>query len=108
SIDRYAPPRRGRLSSSSQCGTRIVSMKSAVGLNVKGIGTDARETAREAARRAGVSVGEWLNTVIADAAGDIPSGYRGERREATGFSAIHGHLDELAARLGRSNPGGRS
>jgi len=84
-------------------------MKSAVGWNVRGIGTDARETAREAARRAGVSVGEWLNTVIADAAGDdSPGSYRGERREETGFSAIHGHLDELAARLGRTSLGSRS
>jgi len=32
--------------------------------HVKGIDPKARETAREAARRSGVSVGQWLNTII--------------------------------------------
>jgi localization factor PodJL len=32
--------------------------------HVKGIDPRARETAREAARRSGMSVGQWLNTVI--------------------------------------------
>jgi localization factor PodJL len=36
--------------------------------HVKGIDPRARETAREAARRSGVSVGQWLNTVIHDQA----------------------------------------
>ena len=35
---------------------------------VKGIDPEARETAREAARRSGVSVGRWLNSVILDQA----------------------------------------
>src|SRR5262245_35865463 len=37
--------------------------------NVAGIRPDARETAKEAARRSGMSVGEWLNSVIDTAAG---------------------------------------
>ena len=32
--------------------------------NLRGLRPEARETAREAARRSGMSVGEWLNTII--------------------------------------------
>src|SRR3954454_20482439 len=34
--------------------------------HVKGVHPEARDSAREAARRAGMSVGEWLNSVILD------------------------------------------
>jgi len=41
--------------------------------HVKGVHPDAREVAREAARRSGVSVGTWLNALIVEAADkDIP------------------------------------
>ena len=41
--------------------------------HVKGVHPDAREAAREAARRSGVSVGTWLNALIVEAADkDIP------------------------------------
>src|SRR5271155_1126451 len=36
--------------------------------HVKGVHPDAREVAREAARRSGVSVGVWLNSLIITAA----------------------------------------
>ena len=39
-------------------------MKFGVPWSVKGIRPEARETAREAARRSGMSLGEWLNSVI--------------------------------------------
>ncbi|MGF1544700.1 MAG: hypothetical protein ACFB00_09400 [Parvularculaceae bacterium] len=39
-------------------------MKSTAPWSVKGIERDARETAKEAARREGMTVGEWLNNVI--------------------------------------------
>ncbi len=39
-------------------------MKFGVPWNTKGIGPEARKTAREAARRSGVSLEEWLNAVI--------------------------------------------
>jgi localization factor PodJL len=45
-------------------------MKSGMGWRVKGVRPEARETAREAARRSGMSVGEWLDTVIVDSALD--------------------------------------
>jgi localization factor PodJL len=86
-------------------------MKSAVAWNVKGIEPEARETAREAARRAGMSLGDWLNTVIIESAGDVTPvhmGRGGRRAGPQGFSAIHEHLDTLASRLGdlSGNPRG--
>jgi localization factor PodJL len=43
--------------------------------HVKGVHPDARDVAREAARRSGVSVGTWLNSLIIRAADeDIPPG----------------------------------
>jgi len=39
-------------------------MKSGGPWNLRGLRPEAREAARDAARRSGVSVGEWLNTVI--------------------------------------------
>ena len=36
--------------------------------HVEGVRPDAREVARDAARRSGLSVGEWLNSLIIDAA----------------------------------------
>ena len=41
-------------------------MSKAAPWSIKGIDYDARAAAKEAARRAGMSVGEWLNSVIAD------------------------------------------
>ena len=41
-------------------------MSKAVPWSVNGVGFDAREAAREAARRQGKSLGEWLHGVIAD------------------------------------------
>jgi localization factor PodJL len=46
-------------------------MKFGVPWNVKGIRPEVRDSARQAARRSGMSVGEWLNHVIAErASGD--------------------------------------
>ncbi len=42
-------------------------MKSSAPWSVKGVERDARETAKEAARREGMTVGEWLNHVISAA-----------------------------------------
>src|SRR5258708_38226248 len=43
-------------------------MTSGVPWQVEGIRPQARDAAREAARRSGMSVGEWLDSVIADRA----------------------------------------
>ncbi len=46
-------------------------MNKAVPWSIKGVDFDARESAKEAARRAGMTLGEWLNSVIADKAADL-------------------------------------
>jgi len=43
-------------------------MTSGVPWQVEGVRQQARATAQEAARRSGMSVGEWLDTVISDCA----------------------------------------
>ena len=43
-------------------------MKSGVPWQVEGVRQHARETAQEAARRAGMSIGEWLDAIILDSA----------------------------------------
>ena len=51
-------------------------MKSNAPWSVKGIDRDARETAKEAARREGMTVGEWLNQMIfshSEAGGEGPA-----------------------------------
>jgi localization factor PodJL len=45
-------------------------MNKAVPWSVKGVDFDARESAQAAARRSGLSVGEWLNNVIAERAAE--------------------------------------
>jgi len=50
-------------------------MKFGVPWSVKGIRPEARETAREAARRSGMSLGDWLNSVILHQAAQDTSDY---------------------------------
>lgn len=45
-------------------------MKFGVPWNIKGVRPEVRDSARQAARRSGMSVGEWLNHVIAEQATD--------------------------------------
>jgi localization factor PodJL len=45
-------------------------MKPGVPWSVKGVDLSARDAAKDAARRAGMTLGEWLNAVIADTASD--------------------------------------
>ena len=78
-------------------------MKSAVSWSIEGVAPQARETAREAARRAGLSVGEWLNAAIIDSAGDTqaqPShvaalGEESPRRLADAIGRLSERLEDL-------------
>jgi localization factor PodJL len=45
-------------------------MKPGIPWSVKGIGPEVREAAKDAARRSGMTLGEWLNSVILDQADD--------------------------------------
>ena len=73
-------------------------MNKAAPWSIKGVGFDTREAAREAAQREGMSVGEWLNEVIAERAVDDPE------RDNTDEDDI----DAVSARLARMRDGGRS
>ena len=59
--------------------------------NVKGVGFDAREAARLAAKRAGVPLGEWLNEIISSRAAEL--GVQVDDVEA------EDRLEAIAARL---------
>jgi hypothetical protein len=84
--------------------------------NMQGLSPQVRETAREAARRSGLSVAEWLQSVIVDSAAQ--EGVRvaqraqqdrhetrlnpGEQHDRKAWEADH-QADELASRMARMN-----
>lgn len=78
-------------------------MKFAVPWSVKGIRPEARETAKEAARRSGMSLGEWLNSVILHQAAE--DGVRAPQRaddddDSDGeLTTVHQRLDDLTRRI---------
>jgi localization factor PodJL len=77
-------------------------MNKAVPWSVKGVGSEAREAAREAARRSGLSVGEWLNGVIAEQAAEM--GVSPEEIDDQGrLEAVTARLAELSRRLPESD-----
>ena len=77
-------------------------MKFGVPWSVKGIRPEARESAREAARRSGMSLGEWLNTVILEQADDARApGHEDEDEDAYAddLAGVHERLDDLTRRI---------
>jgi localization factor PodJL len=82
-------------------------MKPGIPWSVKGIGNDAREAAKLAARRSGLTLGEWLNSVILDQAEAedhrTPRVPPPPRRSAAAppREDFHSKLDEIAAQLQR-------
>jgi localization factor PodJL len=76
-------------------------MKFGVPWSVKGIRPEARETAREAARRSGMSLGEWLNTVILEQAAEAGVRTPDEDDEdyAGELASVHERLDDLTHRI---------
>ena len=74
--------------------------------SVKGIRPEARETAQEAARRAGLPLGDWLNAIILQQA--ATQGVRGPSFNRHGdegisgyFSNVHRPPDDLKGRIGQ-------
>ena len=79
-----------------------VGMKPGIPWSVKGIDSEAREAAKHAARRSGMTLGEWLNTVIreqADEAEPLPPPKRPAGRNP--MSDIQDKLDLLSEQLTR-------
>lgn len=91
-------------------------MKFGAKWNVKGVRPQARDTAREAARRSGVSVGEWLNNAIIEYAteeGIAPQRNaryagsdrrRGNEHLANAVDRLDRRLDRIIARNNFSAP----
>ena len=71
-------------------------MKFGVPWSVKGIRPEARETAKEAARRSGMPLGEWLNSVILEQAADL---HDDEDSYGEDMSSVHERLDDITRRL---------
>src|SRR5260370_105932 len=70
--------------------------------HVKGVRPEVREAAREAARRSGLSVGAWLNSLIVDAAAgghrrpaSFDPRFQPTRVDDAEFAAIRKDIDEL-------------
>ncbi len=79
-------------------------MKFGFASSVKGIRPEARETAQEAARRAGLPLNEWLNTIIFQQAAEqgikAPSPARADdNSHADEFSDVKRRLDDLTRRI---------
>ena len=79
-------------------------MKFGVPWSVKGIRPEARETAKEAARRSGMSLGEWLNSVILHQAAEDgvqapPLAYDDDDSDGGDLSTVHNRLDDLTRRI---------
>lgn len=78
-------------------------MKFGFASSVKGIRPEARENAQEAARRAGLSLSDWLNAVILQQA--ATQGIRtshtraNEEASAEDLSDVHNRLDDLTRRI---------
>lgn len=79
-------------------------MKPGIPWSVKGIGSDAREAAKEAARRRGMTLGAWLNTVImeqAEAAAKPAAGRNLRSSPAKDARDVPARMDDLAVQLTR-------
>jgi len=77
-------------------------MKLGVPWSVKGIRPEARESAREAARRSGMSLGDWLNSVILQQAatnGTQPGADEDEDFYGEDLTSVHQRLDELTRKI---------
>lgn len=84
-------------------------MKFGVPWSVEGIRPEARETAKEAARRSGVSLGEWLNAVIIQQAEEegVQAPSLDDDSDGNELATVHQRLDDITRRieqLGRTGP----
>ena len=78
-------------------------MKPGIPWSVKGIDTEAREAAKHAARRSGMTLGEWLNTVIREQADDIEPPKPAARNAVVDIQSKLDHLSEQLTRMARQD-----
>src|ERR1041385_1036826 len=81
-------------------------MKFGVPWSVKGIRPEARDTAREAARRAGVPLSEWLNAVILQQAEEQGIEPHADDEDDSDVAGVHQRLDDLSRRIEQMNRSG--
>lgn len=78
-------------------------MKPGIPWSVKGIDSDAREAAKDAARRRGMTLGAWLNTVIMEQSesGTPATGRNLRSRHPEPGGDVPARMDDLADQLSR-------
>lgn len=74
-------------------------MNSRVSWSVDGIDPSVRERAEAAARRAGMSLSDWLNANIGDAPPDFRQSYEPPRQPAPAYGQQHRAVDDIHQRL---------
>ena len=74
-------------------------MKFGVPWRAKGIRPETRATAKVAARRKGMPLGDWLNAVIFKQAAQQGPPAQGDDFHGEGLAAVHQRLDDLARRI---------
>src|SRR4051794_6269013 len=75
-------------------------MKQSVPWSVKGVETDARETAKELARRSGMTLGQWLNAMISEQTAEAAEGASEAVPAPTG--SVHGSHESARGDIGRT------
>ena len=86
-------------------------MKLGMPWSVEGIRPEARETALEAARRSGMSLGAWLNTVILEQRAEASIRAPGHEHDdeadyADELASVQERLDSLTHRIAQFSRGG--
>jgi localization factor PodJL len=76
-------------------------MKPGIPWSVKGINDEAREAAKHAARRSGMTLGEWLNTVIREQADEAEPKKTPPARDGMDIQSKLDHLSEQLTRRAR-------
>jgi localization factor PodJL len=77
-------------------------MKPGIPWSVKGIEPETREAAKEAARRSGMTLGEWLNTKILDSTDEAePSPVTRHQRPSAARGETSIRLEDIAEQLSR-------
>src|SRR5580704_18994791 len=76
-------------------------MTSGVPWEVEGVEPQTRESAQDAARRSGMSVGEWLDTIISDRANNAAGepAFAPQTSDPDDLAGVRGRLDDVGRRL---------
>ena len=76
-------------------------MTSGAPWEIEGVDSQTRESAREAARRSGMSVGDWLDSIIGDRASDAATepAPASPEHESDELASVQGRLDDVSRQL---------